>query len=155
MRVPGRRNQESRLKTQNSKLKTRIRIEVAAALIFRNGRLLIAKRPAGGHLAGRWEFPGGKREAGETWTQCLARELKEELGIEINVGRCVERITYEYPEKSVRLRFYRCRWLRPEPRALGCPAFKWVDAAGLARHRFPEADARLVERLQRSPRMWR
>jgi len=141
--------------TQNSKLKTQNFIEVAAGLIFREGKLLITRRPAGGHLPGLWEFPGGKREPGETLTTCLVRELREELGIEVKVGRCVERVTHAYPVKTVRLRFYRCRWLRHEPRALGCPAFKWVDAVGLGRHRFPEADARLVARLRRSVRWWR
>ena len=150
----GRRTRERRLKTQSSKLKTRKSVEVAAGLIFHGGRLLITRRPAGGHLAGLWEFPGGKREPGETWSRCLVRELREELGIEVKVGRCVERVTHAYPGKTVVLQFYRCQWLRHEPRALGCPVFKWVDAAGLARHRFPAADAGLVARLQQSPRWW-
>jgi mutator protein MutT len=142
-------------RTQNSKLRTHNSVQVSAGLIFREGKLLITRRPAGGHLAGRWEFPGGKREPGETLTQCLARELREELGIKVRIGRCVERVTHTYPGKTVRLRFFRCYGLRGEPRALGCPEFKWVDAEGLGRHRFPEADARLVERLRRSSRWWR
>jgi len=155
MKNARRRTPNPRFKTHNSKLTTRKCVEVAAGLIFRNGRLLITRRPAGGHLAGLWEFPGGKREPGETLAQCLARELHEELGIEVEIGRCVERVTHAYPQKIVQLRFYRCQGLNREPRALGCPEFKWVDAAGLGRHRFPEADGRLVDRLLRSPRWWR
>jgi 8-oxo-dGTP pyrophosphatase MutT (NUDIX family) len=65
-------------------------IEVAAGLVFRQGRLLITQRPACSHLGGLWEFPGGKREAGESLADCLRRELREELGIEVDVGELVE-----------------------------------------------------------------
>ncbi|MEI9864057.1 MAG: NUDIX domain-containing protein [Limisphaerales bacterium] len=61
-------------------------IEVSAALIFRDGKLLIAQRHANSHLGGLWEFPGGKRESGETFEQCLVREIREELDVEISVG---------------------------------------------------------------------
>jgi 8-oxo-dGTP diphosphatase len=130
------------------------RIEVAAGLVFGEGRLLITQRPAGGHLAGLWEFPGGKRHADETFPQCLSRELREELGIEVEIGECFERITHEYPEKIVHLEFFLCRWLRHEPQALGCPAFAWVLAPDLDRYQFPAADARLLKRLARTPSLW-
>ena len=65
---------------RNSEFDSRRSIEVSAGLIFRAGQLLITQRPAGGHLAGLWEFPGGKREPGETFEACLRRELQEELG---------------------------------------------------------------------------
>ena len=68
-------------------------IEVAAALVFRDGKLLITQRNADAHLGGLWEFPGGKREAEETFETCLTRELREELGIEVTVGELVESIT--------------------------------------------------------------
>jgi mutator protein MutT len=122
-------------------------IEVAAGLVFRDGKLLITQRPAQGHLGGLWEFPGGKREAGETFEQCLARELREELGIEVAVGELVESIVHPYPEKTVLLHFYRCRWIQHEPRPLGCPAFKWVGAQELGEYEFPAADARLLGKL--------
>src|SRR6187402_801609 len=80
-------------------------IQVAAGLVFREGRLLITQRPPGGHLAGLWEFPGGKREADESFEDCLRRELREELGVEVDVGELVESITHEYPGKSVHLQF--------------------------------------------------
>ena len=126
-------------------------IEVAAGLVFRDERLLITQRPAQGHLGGLWEFPGGKREAGETFEQCLARELREELGIEVAIGELVESIIHAYPEKTVLLHFYRCRWIQHEPQPLGCPAFKWVGAQELAEYEFPAADARLLEKLAGDP----
>jgi mutator protein MutT len=130
-------------------------IEVAAGLVFRDGRLLITRRHPDSHLGGLWEFPGGKREPGETFEQCLIRELREELGIEIEVGRLLESVTHHYPEKTVRLEFYLCRWKQHEPKPLGCPAFRWITADELHEHEFPGADARLVDRLKNSPQLWR
>lgn len=120
---------------------------MAAALVFRDGKLLITQRYAHSHLGGLWEFPGGKREAGETFEACLARELREELGIEVEVGQLVESLDHDYPEKSVHLRFFQCRWLKHEPQALGCPAFAWVSPGELGNYEFPAADARLLEKL--------
>jgi 8-oxo-dGTP diphosphatase len=130
-------------------------IEVSAGLVFREGKLLITQRNADAHLGGLWEFPGGKREQGETFEQCLVRELREELGIEIEVGRVIETVTHSYPEKTVHLKFFLCRWKANEARALGCPAFQWVEAADLGRYSFPAADAQLLERLTSSAEFWR
>ena len=130
-------------------------IEVAAGLVFRDGQLLITQRPAGGHLAGLWEFPGGKREAHETFAQALHRELMEELAIEVDVHEVIESITHDYPEKSVHLEFFRCAWRKNEPQALGCPAFRWVRAEELDGFKFPAADARLLTRLKSEPTLWR
>lgn len=127
---------------------------MAAGLVFRRGKLLITQRCPEGHLAGLWEFPGGKRETGETFEACLARELREELGIEVAVGELVGSLTHVYPEKTVSLRFYRCRWLEHEPRPLGCADFKWVSRQALAGHAFPAADARLLEELGRMFDTW-
>jgi mutator protein MutT len=129
-------------------------IEVAAALVFRRGKLLITQRHPGAHQGGLWEFPGGKREPNESFEACLARELREELGIEVAVGELVESLAHAYPEKTVHLRFYRCRWTRHEPQALGCPAFKWVRLEELKEHAFPAADARLVEKLGSDLSFW-
>ncbi|HSY20393.1 MAG TPA: 8-oxo-dGTP diphosphatase MutT [Candidatus Acidoferrales bacterium] len=133
--------------TENSKLKTKNCIEVSAALIFHGGKLLITQRHAGSHLGGLWEFPGGKREAGETFEECLVREIREELGVAIAVGELFEEVRHDYPEKSVHLKFFLCTLLAGEPQALDCAAVKWVDKAGLGDHDFPAADARLLEML--------
>jgi mutator protein MutT len=129
-------------------------IDVAAALVFHEGKRLITQRHADAHLGGLWEFPGGKREPNESFEACLARELREELGIEVAVGELVESLTHAYPEKTVHLKFYRCRWLQHEPQPLGCPAFKWVRPEELKEHAFPAADARLVEKLRRDLGLW-
>src|SRR5262249_61904312 len=84
-------------------------IEVAAALIRDSaGRYLITQRRRGSHLAGLWEFPGGKRDAGEALESCLARELTEELGARFTVGERVDTVRWEYPDRTVVIHFYRC-----------------------------------------------
>jgi len=123
-------------------------LEVAAGLVFRDGKILITQRPAYSHLAGLWEFPGGKREPSETFEQCLHRELREELGIEVEVGPLVEELTHDYPDRSVHLRFFRCRWLLHEPQPLHCQALAWVTAGELSQYQFPAADQRLLARLR-------
>ena len=122
-------------------------IEVSAALIFRNGKLLIAQRQANAHLGGLWEFPGGKREAGETFEQCLAREIQEELGVKISVGELFETITHSYPEKTVHLKFFICRLVEGEPRPIECSAILWVNKMELTHYPFPAADVQLLKRL--------
>lgn len=136
------------------KMGTKI-IEVSAGLVFRSGKLLITQRHADAHLGGLWEFPGGKREPGETFEQCLARELREELGIEVEVGGLFESVTHAYAEKTVQLQFFLCRLPNGEPQALGCAALKWVTHDELARHDFPAADVQLLQKLAADSKLWR
>lgn len=126
------------------------RIEVSAALIFRDDKLLITQRHAQAHLGGLWEFPGGKREAGETFEQCLVREIREELGVEISVSELFEEVRHDYSEKSVHLKFFICQLLSGEPQPLDCAAVKWIDQAQLTDFEFPAADAALLEKLRQS-----
>jgi 8-oxo-dGTP diphosphatase len=126
-------------------------IQVAAGLIKKDRRYLITKRPAGVHLAGFWEFPGGKRETGESLEQCLLRELKEELGIDIIPGSPAHIIRHEYPEKLVELHFFCCTIQRGEPQALGCEELRWVAANDLLQYEFPPADRPIIDMLQRTP----
>ena len=140
--------------TQNLKLKTQIFIEVSAGLVFRAGKILITRRYANAHLGGLWEFPGGKRERDESDEECLRRELREELGIEVEVQELTESLRHDYPKKSVHLKFFRCVLLKNEPAPLGCEAIAWVNAAQLAQYSFPEADSKLLEKLRASPQMW-
>ncbi len=130
-------------------------VEVAAGLIFRAGKLLITQRRPQDHLGGLWEFPGGKREPGESFEQCLRRELSEELGVEVVVNELLDSIRHCYPEKTVDLRFFRCTWRRHEPRAIGCAAIAWVGPAQLGEYAFPAADARLLAHLAGHPELWR
>ncbi len=129
-------------------------VEVSAGLVFRNGLLLLAQRRAQDHLGGLWEFPGGKRRHAESYEQCLCRELREELGIEVEVKEIIDTITHAYPEKTVHLKFFRCLWQRLEPRALGCQDFAWVRREHLGQYSFPAADARILQHLQDTPRLW-
>jgi len=117
-------------------------------LVFRGGKLLITKRFPDAHLGGLWEFPGGKREPNETYEQCLVRELREELAIEVSVGPLVEELTHDYPEKTVHLKFFQCDWTAHEPRPIGCAEVVWIDVSQLGDYDFPAADAKLLHRLQ-------
>jgi len=141
---------------RHSPFAVRNSIDVSAGLVFRAGQLLITQRPAGGHLAGLWEFPGGKRESGETFEECLRRELQEELGVDVRVHDELERITHTYPEKTVHLRFFRCTLAdgRSEPKPIGCQAVAWVTRETLTNYTFPAADARLLEMLRTTAGLW-
>ena len=130
-------------------------IEVAAGLIFCEGKLLIAQRSSGGHLAGLWEFPGGKCEAGETLPECLQRELFEELGIAVSVRERVMTITHAYPEKTVKLNFFSCQLVTGEVPGMEGQAFAWVDQEALGRYLFPEADTQLLAELSRNTDWWK
>jgi mutator protein MutT len=123
-------------------------IVVVAAVIERDGFILIARRPAALHLGGLWEFPGGKQMAGESAEAALAREIREELGAGVTVGPLLERVDWSYPEKRVRLSFFRCA-IDGEPRALEGQELAWVRPADLGRYEFPPADAILLDRLSR------
>ena len=122
-------------------------IEVVAAVIEHEGKILITRRPAGSHLAGLWEFPGGKPGPGETLEEALRREIEEELGAGASVGERLDTIEWQYPDKRVRLLFFRCR-LEGDPRPLEGQEMAWVDPPDLARYEFPAADAALIKRLR-------
>jgi mutator protein MutT len=124
-------------------------IDVAAGLVERDGLILITQRKIGSHLAGLWEFPGGKREPAETWQDCLVRELHEELAITVTVGELRYETVHHYPEKSVRLRFYAAVLISGEPRPVDCAAVAWVGPKDLPTYAFPEADRELVALLAR------
>ena len=128
-------------------------IEVAAGLIRDDaGRYLITRRRSGTHLAGLWEFPGGKRHEGESLEACLRRELSEELGGPFEVGEKVETVRWAYPEKTVVIHFYRCRMAAGAVEPREAQAIEWVAPERLAEYEFPPADAALIVRLQsRSP----
>lgn len=125
-------------------------IEVAAGVIFQSGLLLITQRRPGDHLGGLWEFPGGKREPGESFEDCLLREIHEELGIAIRVESLFAEVLHHYPEKSVLLRFYHCSAVGQSPACLGCHNFAWVSRPQLDDYEFPAADVGILEQLRSS-----
>ena len=123
-------------------------VEVAAGLIQDAiGRYLITQRRSGTHLAGLWEFPGGKRQAGETLEACLHRELGEELDGRIEVGEKVETVRWRYPGKTMIIHFYRCRLESGSIAPREDQAMAWVAPEHLAEYEFPPADAALIARL--------
>jgi 8-oxo-dGTP diphosphatase len=123
-----------------------VTVVVAAAIIERDGRFLLARRLKGTHLEGFWEFPGGKIEDGESLEACLVRELAEELGVESRVRGLRWSTAHEYATKRVELHFFDCDIAgEPEPR-LG-QELRWVSAPELAALPLPEGDAGLVALL--------
>ena len=126
---------------------TRMTLVVAAAVFDGSGRVLIAERPAGKHMAGRWEFPGGKVASGETEEAALARELEEELGIEVIAAQPMMRLTHRYPDREVELSMWVVERYRGEARALDGQRLKWVQRAQLAGEDILEADRPFVAAL--------
>jgi 8-oxo-dGTP diphosphatase len=124
-------------------------ITVVAAVIERGDAFLLTLRPAGSHLEGHWEFPGGKCHSSETHAEALRRELYEELDIVLDVGQLLHSVTHTYPEKTVELHFYRCEFEGEAKPMLG-QDMRWVSRADLASLPFPEADAELIRVLSAS-----
>jgi mutator protein MutT len=122
-------------------------LEVGAALIYENGMYLISRRKDEDSFGGYWELPGGKKEFSETLEQCVIRELKEELDIEVYIRQFFKIATYHYPARTVRLNIYLCGIKSGEPKAIECSAFAWVKPQDLKTYRFPEADQTLIEEV--------
>lgn len=129
-------------------------IEVAAGVVIRAGRLLITQRRSGDHLAGLWEFPGGKIEPGETPAECIVRELAEELGVTARADGVLREVSHAYPAFTVHLQFIRCHLIGGEPQPLGCQALAWVGREELADYAFPPADRVFLAELAERRDLW-
>ena len=127
--------------------KIRPHYDVSAGIIWRDGRILIAQRKPEGLLGGLWEFPGGKKEPGETLAACLVREVREELDIEIAVERPFMRIKHAYTHFRITLHTFHCRYVRGDPRTLGCADWQWVRPEELPVYAFPRADQKVLQSL--------
>jgi 8-oxo-dGTP diphosphatase len=127
---------------------TRVPVVVAAAVVEQDGRFLLTRRLEGTHLAGRWEFPGGKCEPGETHHQALAREIDEELAVAVVIGPPILVTTHAYHERTVELHFYETRLLGTPRPQLG-QAMRWASREELGQLDLPEADAALIAMLTR------
>ena len=124
-------------------------VEVVAALVQdEKGRYLITQRRKGSHLAGLWEFPGGKREADESLEEALRRELAEELSARFAVGQRVETVRWEYPERTIVIHFYRCRLESGTIEPRENQAMAWVAPDRLSDFDFPPADRDVIARLR-------
>ena len=122
-------------------------VPIAIGLIERRGSYLIRQRPEGSTMAGVWEFPGGKVEAGESPEAATARECWEEVGLAIEVGPMVRRVVHQYPHGLVELSYYQARLSDPDAEPAPESGFRWVLAADLPSYTFPEANEALVATL--------
>jgi len=125
-----------------------MKILVTAAVIEDHGRYFVTRRQRGVHLEGYWEFPGGKCEPGESLEACLRREMKEELGVEVTIGREIFAVTHPYPDREVELHFLACTFLNAPMPLLG-QEMRWVPREELRSLQFPPADDELIAHLSR------
>ncbi len=121
------------------------KIDVTAGLIWKKGRVLVTRRPKGSHLEGMWEFPGGKKEPGETLEECVKREIKEELGLDIEADKHLLKVTHEYETKIVDLHVYKCHILEGIPKPLENQEIAWVKPDELNAGEFPPPDKKVIE----------
>ena len=122
---------------------------VTAGLLWQNGMVLIARRPEGSHLAGFWEFPGGKQEVGETLEECLEREMKEELDVDVHAEKFLLTVDYEYENRMISLYLFQCTHLGGEPKPLECEEMRWVHPEDLTQYRFPPPDEKIIQLLSK------
>ena len=125
-----------------------MRIDVVAAIIRKDGKILITQRLDNVHLARLWEFPGGKVEAGESLRVALEREIREELGIKIRVDDEFLTLDHDYPSKSVRLHFFNCAVLEGDPQPIDVADIRWVNPHDIDKYAFPPADVELITMLR-------
>ena len=123
--------------------------EVAAGIIYNmRGQILIAQRPLDGLLGGLWEFPGGKQETGELLPECLRRELREELAIEVEVGELFTQVNHAFTHFKITLHAFTCRYVSGEPQTLGVKAWAWVTPDQLDAYSFGKADREVIKALK-------
>jgi mutator protein MutT len=122
-------------------------VNVGLGIVVSHGRILICRRRSSDSFGGYWEFPGGKIEPGETPADCVRRELREELDIEVTPVRALDVIEHEYPKARVRLHPFLCRHDAGEPMAISASEFLWVSPPALREYRFPEGNRGLVRSL--------
>ena len=122
-------------------------ISCGVALIRREREFLIAQRNADDTLGSFWEFPGGKKEPEETFEECIVREAREELGIQIAVHGKLTDVRKKYNGKIIWLNFYLCSHVSGEPRPIECQRVQWVDVRELRNFKFPPANGPVIEKL--------
>lgn len=132
---------------------TPVRIQVCVGIVVHNGRVLIGCRPAGVRLAGYWEFPGGKREPGETPQQCVQREMLEETGLAVRINQPLRAILHADTDITVELQAFLCEPAQsspglPEVRGAADHELRWVQIGELRSYRFPAANASLLRELE-------
>ena len=124
--------------------------EVTAAIIIKDNKVLIAQRASDENLAGKWEFPGGKTEQGETPPECLKREIREELEVDIEVLDFFGESIYAYYNGTIKLMAFWCKWISGEFTLNVHSNLAWVNRQELDLYDFAPADVPLVDKLKRS-----
>ena len=122
-------------------------LDVAIAVILQRGRILVCQRRADAPLGGFWEFPGGKREPGESLEQCVVREVREELGIAVRPVQMLTPIEHHYDHAHVRLNAFICTHESGEVQHIGCQTSQWINPPTLRQIRFPPANEQLIEEV--------
>jgi len=122
-------------------------IDVTAAIIEKDGKLLIAKRAKGRHMENKWEFPGGKIEDGESPEECLRRELQEELGITTAIKNFIAESVFDYGDKTIRLLGYKAEYISGDFKLTAHDEIKWVSVEKLNEFDFAEADIPLIKKI--------
>jgi len=126
----------------------KIRVIPCGVAVIRRGReFLIAQRNPDDTFGSFWEFPGGKKDEGETFEACVVREIREEIGIEIRAGRKLMEIRRKYNDKIIWLNFFLCSYVSGDPRPIECQNVRWVDVEKLKDFKFPPANNRVIRKL--------
>lgn len=125
--------------------------QIGVGVIYNEaGNILIDRRRAEGEMGGLWEFPGGKIEQNETVRDCIKREIREELGIEVAVKQCLSTIEHQYSKFKVTLFVYYCQHTKGEPQAIECEENRWVKVSELNQYNFCDANYQIIDLLQSS-----
>ncbi len=122
--------------------------DIGIGIVWRRGRVLIQQRPPKGLLGGLWEFPGGKRERGESFAACVKREAEEEVGLCVEVGREIAVVNHGYSHMSVTLHAFNCEHVSGRVRLRAATAYKWVRPDELGAYAFPAANRRIIKKLE-------
>ncbi len=120
---------------------------IGVGIIWKRGSILIQQRKPEGLLGGLWEFPGGKLEPGESLSDCVHREVKEELGIEVKVGEEFAAVDHGYTHFSITMHAFSCEYLSGRPRPVSATAYKWVKPGELEKYAFPAANRKIIAKL--------
>lgn len=132
----------------SSTLSPLVHKQIGVAVISNQGKILIDRRKEQGEMGGLWEFPGGKIEAGETVEECIKREIKEELALDIKVGDRLTTITHDYKTFRVTLYVHDCKYLGGIAQPLECEEILWVEPSQIEQYKFPQANQQIVNLLQ-------
>jgi 8-oxo-dGTP diphosphatase len=126
--------------------------QIGVAVIWnQSGQILIDRRQAGGTMGGLWEFPGGKIEAGETVSECIMREIQEELAIEISVGAHLISIDHTYPAFQITMIVHHCQHISGIPQPIESEEIRWVNVDDLGKYQYPAANHQIIKAIQSDP----